>query len=56
MITRDQVILVDGIEGARTGSQTLSHDYQTQKLLPTLGLNSQTDDYDPCMIVVKPAE
>ena len=28
------------------------YDRQTQKLLPTPGLNSRDDDYDPCVIVL----
>jgi Tol biopolymer transport system component len=30
------------------------YDRQTEKLLPTPGLNSKTDDFDPCVIVLKP--
>lgn len=32
------------------------YDRQVQKLLPTPGLNSKTEDFDPCVIVVKPGE
>jgi tricorn protease-like protein len=30
------------------------YDRETQKLLPTPGLNSREDDYDPCVVVLKP--
>ena len=29
------------------------YDRQTQKLLPTPGLNSKTEDFDPCVIFLK---
>ena len=32
------------------------YDRQTQKLLPTPGLNSKTEDFDPCVIVLKGQE
>ena len=31
-----------------------SYDRETQKLLPTPGLNSRDDDFDPCVIVLPP--
>src|SRR6516162_7376375 len=32
------------------------YDRQAQKLLPTPGLNSKADDFDPCVVVMKAAE
>ena len=32
------------------------YDRQTQKLLPTPGLNSKAEDFDPCVIALKAAE
>ena len=49
------VFVSDRVEGVGERDIYL-YDRQTQKLLPTPGLNSKTEDYDPCVMRLKAAE
>jgi hypothetical protein len=47
------IVFVSERLGGEGDRDVYLYDRQVQKLLPTPGLNSKAEDYDPCVIVLK---